>query len=84
VPSASTEETSEGSQRERPCIILSTEIVGSAVGGTRKLKKSALKMTLNELLGAVDGFDERNNGTSVIGAAILLESRRPCCDQAFI
>mmetsp|Transcript_6803 Transcript_6803/g.11277 ORF Transcript_6803/g.11277 Transcript_6803/m.11277 type:complete len:686 (-) Transcript_6803:136-2193(-) len=59
-------------KKNAPCIIFIDEI--DAVGGTRKLKdQSALKMTLNELLVQLDGFDE-NNGIIVIGATNFMES----------
>jgi len=49
-----------------PCIIFIDEI--DAVGGTRHLKdQTAMKMTLNQLLVEMDGFQE-NNGVIVIGA----------------
>ena len=52
--------------KKGPCIIFLDEI--DAVGGSRKLKdQSALKMTLNELLVQMDGF-EKNSGIIVIGA----------------
>ena len=52
--------------KKTPCIIFLDEI--DAVGGSRKLKdQSALKMTLNELLVQMDGF-ENNSGIIVIGA----------------
>jgi len=56
----------EAAKKRAPAIIFIDEI--DAVGGTRKLKdQSALKMTLNELLVQLDGFEE-NNGVIVIGA----------------
>ena len=59
-------------KKNAPCIIFIDEI--DAVGGTRKLKdQSALKMTLNELLVQMDGFDE-NNGVIVIGATNFAET----------
>jgi ATP-dependent metalloprotease len=55
----------ETAKKKAPAIIFIDEI--DAVGGTRRLKdQSALKMTLNELLVQLDGFDE-NNGIIVIG-----------------
>lgn len=55
------------------CYLLFADEI-DAVGGTRKLKdQSALKMTLNELLVQLDGFDE-NNGVIVIGATNFMES----------
>jgi len=62
----------EAAKKKAPAIIFIDEI--DAVGGTRKLKdQSALKMTLNELLVQLDGFDE-NNGIIVIGATNFKDS----------
>lgn len=62
----------EAAKKKAPAIIFIDEI--DAVGGSRKLKdQSALKMTLNELLVQLDGFDE-NNGVIVIGATNFMES----------
>ena len=59
-------------KKRAPAIIFIDEI--DAVGGTRRLKdQSALKMTLNELLVQLDGFDE-NDGIIVIGATNFMES----------
>jgi ATP-dependent metalloprotease len=62
----------EAAKKKAPCIIFIDEI--DAVGGNRKLKdQSALKMTLNELLVQMDGFED-NNGVIVIGATNFVES----------
>ena len=62
----------EAAKKKAPAIVFIDEI--DAVGGNRKLKdQSALKMTLNELLVQMDGFDE-NNGIIVIGATNFVES----------
>jgi ATP-dependent metalloprotease len=68
----------EAAKKKSPCIVFIDEI--DAVGGSRKLKdQSALKMTLNELLVQMDGFED-NNGIIVIGATNFLES----LDQALL
>ena len=68
----------EAAKKKSPCIIFIDEI--DAVGGSRKLKEqSALKMTLNELLVQMDGFED-NNGIIVIGATNFMES----LDQALL
>eukprot|EP00559_Dactyliosolen_fragilissimus_P002212 CAMPEP_0184856990 /NCGR_PEP_ID=MMETSP0580-20130426/2152_1 /TAXON_ID=1118495 /ORGANISM="Dactyliosolen fragilissimus" /LENGTH=790 /DNA_ID=CAMNT_0027352329 /DNA_START=269 /DNA_END=2641 /DNA_ORIENTATION=+ len=62
----------EAAKKKAPSIIFIDEI--DAVGGTRKLKdQSALKMTLNELLVQLDGFEE-NSGIIVIGATNFAEA----------
>lgn len=62
----------ETAKKKAPAIIFIDEI--DAVGGNRKLKdQSALKMTLNELLVQMDGFDD-NNGIIVIGATNFASS----------
>jgi len=62
----------EAAKKKKTAIVFIDEI--DAVGGTRKLKdQSALKMTLNELLVQMDGFDA-NDGIIVIGATNFAES----------
>jgi ATP-dependent metalloprotease len=62
----------EAAKKTAPCIIFIDEI--DAVGGSRKLKdQSALKMTLNELLVQMDGFED-NSGIIIIGATNFMES----------
>lgn len=65
----------EAAKKKKCAIIFIDEI--DAVGGTRKLKdQSALKMTLNELLVQMDGFDA-NDGIIVVGATNFVESLDP-------
>lgn len=62
----------DAAKQKAPAIIFIDEI--DAVGGSRKLKdQSALKMTLNELLVQLDGFED-NIGIIVIGATNFAES----------
>lgn len=62
----------EAAKKKKCAIVFIDEI--DAVGGTRKLKdQSALKMTLNELLVQMDGFDA-NDGIIVVGATNFVES----------
>ncbi|GMH88723.1 hypothetical protein TrVE_jg997 [Triparma verrucosa] len=62
----------ESAKKKSPCIIFIDEI--DAIGGSRNLKdQSAMKMTLNEMLVQMDGF-ESNSGIIVIGATNFKQS----------
>jgi len=62
----------EAAKQNKPCIIFIDEI--DAVGGKRHVKdQNAMKMTLNQLLVEMDGF-EQNNGVIVIGATNFPDS----------
>jgi ATP-dependent metalloprotease len=65
----------DAAKKKAPCIVFIDEI--DALGGSRKLKdQSALKMTLNELLVQLDGFED-NTGIIVIGATNFADSLDP-------
>uniref|UniRef100_A0A7S3NP87 AAA+ ATPase domain-containing protein n=1 Tax=Aureoumbra lagunensis TaxID=44058 RepID=A0A7S3NP87_9STRA len=65
----------EAAKKRAPCIVFIDEI--DAVGGSRHLKEQqAMKMTLNQLLVEMDGF-EQTAGVIVLGATNLADSLDP-------
>ena len=65
----------DAAKKRSPCIVFIDEI--DAIGASRHLKEQqAMKMTLNQLLVEMDGF-EQNQGVIVIGATNIADSLDP-------